>query len=84
MTKTKKNVLGTSGAGQEKKFKAHRPKYKDDMRKAYDIGYAHGWDGAYDIPKRMGARKAAAMGYHKGVRNRKKSDKYVSQYKRRG
>ena len=84
MTKTKKNVVRANSASQEKTVKPRRPKYKDDMRKAYDIGYARGWDDAYDIPKRMGARKVAAMGYHKGVRNRKKSDKYVSQYKRRG
>ena len=84
MTKTKKNVVRANSASQEKKVKSRRPKYKDDMKKSYTIGYARGWDDAYELPKRVGARKMAAIGYQKGARNRKKSDKYVSQYKKRG
>ena len=55
-------------------------RYKTDIRTAYDIGYSRGWDDAYDIPKRTGARHAAALGYSKGVRNHRKADKYVSTY----
>ena len=29
---------------------------KSDLMDAYDIGFAKGWDDAYLIPKRMGAR----------------------------
>ena len=54
--------------------------YRSDMKTAYGKGYVKGWDDAYDIPKRAGARHAAALGYSKGVRNHRKADKYVSTY----
>jgi len=54
--------------------------YKQDIKTAYGIGYAKGWDDAYTIPKRFGASLAASYGYKKGVRNRKRSDKYMKQY----
>ena len=59
-------------------------KYKDDIRTAYDIGYTRGWDDAYDIPKRVGSKTAAAYGYKKGLRNRKRADKYTNQYNHGG
>lgn len=59
-------------------------KYKTDIRTAYDIGYTTGWDGAYDIPKRIGAQTAAAYGYKKGMRNRRRTDQYTKQYQRYG
>ena len=58
-------------------------KYGSDIRTAYDIGYKRGWDDCYDIPNRVGARTAAAYGYRKGAKNRRKSDKYIKQYDRR-
>ena len=70
----------------QKKFeqvKTYGKKYGSDIRTAYDIGYKRGWDDAYDIPKRLGARTAAAYGYQKGAKNRRKSDKYIKQYDRR-
>ncbi len=62
--------------------KTYGRNYKSDIRKAYDTGYARGWDDAYDIPKRFGAKIAAAYGYKKGIRNRRRSDKYTNQYSR--
>ncbi len=64
--------------------KGYGRKYKSDIRDAYDIGYARGWDDAYDIPKRFGAKTAAAYGYRKGIKCRHKSDKYTKQYARKG
>ena len=66
---------------QTDKVKQYGKKYKSDLQKAYEIGYGKGWDDSYDIPKRFGAQTAAAYGYKKGVSNRRKSDKYVGQYK---
>ena len=59
-------------------------RYKSDIRTAYDIGYSKGWDDAYDIPKRFGAKTAAAYGYKKGIKCRYKADKYTKQYQRKG
>lgn len=64
--------------------KAYGSKYKTDIRTAYDIGYSKGWDDAYDIPKRFGAKTAAAYGYKKGIKCRYKADKYTKQYQRKG
>ncbi len=58
--------------------------YKNDIRKAYDLGYSRGWDDSYDVPKRLGAKTAAAYGYKKGIKCRRKSDKYNAQYERKG
>ena len=59
-------------------------RYKTDIRTAYDIGYAKGWDDAYEIPKRFGAKTAAAYGYKKGLKQRYKTDKSIKQYQRKG
>ena len=71
--------------GQKKyeQAKTSVKKYGSDIRTAYDIGYKRGWDDCYDIPNRVGARTAAAYGYRKGAKNRRKSDKYIKQYNRR-
>lgn len=71
--------------GQKKyeQAKTSVKKYGSDIRTAYDIGYKRGWDDCYDIPNRVGARTAAAYGYRKGAKNRRKSDKYIKQYERR-
>lgn len=53
---------------------------KSDLMDAYDIGFAKGWDDAYLIPKRMGARSKAAEGYKKGIKSRMIVDKYMAQY----
>ena len=66
---------------QTDKIKQYGKNYKSDLQKAYEIGYGKGWDDSYDIPKRVGAKTAAAYGYKKGITNRRKSDKYVKQYK---
>ena len=71
--------------GQKKyeQAKTSAKKYGSDIRTAYDIGYSRGWNDAYDVPKRFGAKTAAAYGYKKGLANRRKSDKYIKQYDRR-
>ncbi len=66
---------------QTDKVKQYGKNYKSDLQKAYEIGYGKGWDDSYDIPKRVGAKTAAAHGYKKGIVNRRKSDKYTNQYK---
>lgn len=66
---------------QTDKVKQYGKNYKSDLQKAYEMGYAKGWGDSYDIPKRVGAKTAAAYGYKKGVVNRRKSDKYTKQYK---
>ena len=68
---------------QVDKVKKYGKTYKSDLQKAYGIGYGKGWEDSYNIPKRFGAKLAAVYGYKKGVSNRRKSDKYVSQYKGR-
>lgn len=62
------------------KDKNNKPKYRDDIRKAYDIGYSKGWDDAYTIPNRFGSKLVAGFGYMKGYKNRYKADKYTAQY----
>ena len=69
---------------QGEKVKNYGKKYRADLRTAYDVGYKCGWDGAYDIPKCIGAKTAAAYGYKNGAKNRVKSDKYIKQYQRGG
>ena len=69
---------------QGEKVKTYGKKYGADLRAAYDMGYARGWDDAYEIPNRVGAKTAAAYGYKKGAKNRVKSDKYIKQYNRGG
>lgn len=71
--------------GQKKyeQAKTSAKKYGSDIRTAYDIGYSRGWNDAYDVPKRFGAKTTAAYGYKKGLANRRKSDKYIKQYDRR-
>ena len=66
---------------QTDKVKQYGKDYTSDLQKAYEIGYGKGWDDSYDVPKRVGAKTAAAYGYKKGIVNRRKSDKYVNQYK---
>ena len=61
--------------------KAYQKQVKSDKDTAYDIGFKHGWDEAYNIPKRYSARAAAAQGFKKGVVNRYRSDKYAIHYK---
>ena len=58
--------------------KAYQKQLKSDKDTAYDIGFKHGWDEAYNIPKRYSARSAAAQGFKKGVVNRYRSDKYAN------
>ena len=75
--KTKNNSRSVNGNTSKAKSKNS---YRSDMKTAYGKGYVKGWDDAYDIPKRAGARHTAALGYSKGVRNHRKADKYVSTY----
>ena len=69
---------------QTDRVKQYGKGYKTDLQKAYDIGYGKGWEDAYEIPNRLGAKTVAAYAYRKGVVNRKRSDRYVKQYKNKG
>ena len=64
--------------------KTYGKKYGSDIRTAYDVGFAQGWDDAYNVPNRLVCRTAAAYGYRKGIKAHYKSDKYQKQYQRRG
>ena len=82
-----KETGGKVKAYGQKKYeqaKTSAKKYGSDIRTAYDVGYRRGWDDCYEIPNRVGARTAAAYGYRKGAKNRRKSDKYTKQYNRGG
>ena len=61
--------------------KAYQKQLKSDKNSAFDVGFKHGWDEAYNIPKRYSARSAAAQGFKKGVNNRYRSDKYANYHK---
>ena len=58
--------------------------YKGDIVDAHDIGYALGWDHAYDIPDRLFAKTAATYGFKKGMRNKHRIDKYNKIYQKQG
>ena len=81
-------VLNNKGKSYAKKqtdkVREYGKNYKSDLQKAYEIGYAKGWEDTYDIPKRVGAKTVATYGYRKGLTNRKKADKYTKQYKGNG
>ena len=64
--------------------KAYGRKYGSDIRTAYDIGYARGWEDWQDVPNRFMCRTAAAYGYRKGFKAHHKTYKYQTQYQRRG
>ena len=69
-------------AGQ--KVKTYGKSYADDITCAHDIGYALGWDHAYDIPNRLFAKTAATYGFKKGMRNKHRVDKYTKTYQKKG
>ena len=69
---------------QADKVKTYGRNYKSDLQKAYEIGYAKGWEDSYHIPNRVGAKTAATYGYRQALSNRKKADKYTKQYKGNG
>ena len=75
--KKTKDFVGNKTA----QVKAYQKQVKSDKDTAFDIGFKHGWDEAYNIPKRYSARSAAAKGFKKGVVNRYRSDKYAKHYK---
>ena len=64
--------------------KKNKKSYKSDIVKSYDIGYAKGWDDAYTVPKRFGSKIVASYGYKKGIRDRRRADKYTKQYNKIG
>lgn len=58
--------------------------YKGDLVDAHDIGYALGWDNAYNIPDRFLSKTVAAYGFRKGMRNKFRIDKYNKTYQKKG
>jgi len=69
-----------AGVTQKKK----KNSYKSDIVDAHDIGYALGWDNAYNIPDRLFAKTAASYGFRKGMRNKFRTDKYAKTYQKKG
>ena len=80
----KKSGFKESVKNTGQKVKTYGKNYKSDIVKAYDIGYARGWDDAYNVPKRFGTKIAASYGYKKGIRDRRRADKYTKQYSKIG
>jgi hypothetical protein len=72
-----KSMLGTSTKHRSKSFKG-------DIVDAHDIGYALGWDHAYNIPDRLFAKTVAAYGFRKGMRNKFRTDQYAKTYQKKG
>ena len=66
------------------KAKKSKKSYKSDIVDAHDIGYALGWDHAFDIPDRFLAKTAAAYGFKKGMRNKHRVDKYNKTKQKKG
>ena len=65
----------------KKRKNTSQPKsIKAALDKAYSIGYSKGWNDAYNVPRHVGARAAAAFGYDRGVRNRRRSDTYAKRF----
>lgn len=64
---------------QKKSLKERVKTSSDNVKAAYGIGYALGWDDCYKIPNSFGTRYAATYGFSKGIKYRKRSDKYVKQ-----
>lgn len=89
-TKTKKkfmdSVKETGGKIKTKvketgsKVKSYAKTYKEDMERAYNIGYAQGWEDGVKIPSRVGAQTSAVTGYRNGMNNRRKTDKAQKKY----
>ena len=64
------------------KVKNYSKEYGSDMRQAYQVGYKRGWEDAYEIPNRFGARAVASYGYGRGVKKHHAADKSVENYKK--
>ena len=79
--KKKNSKIKTYVVDKYNSGKAKVKKYQDDLQTAYDIGYKIGWEEAHKIPNRFGARARASAGIYYGIRNRRRSDKYVKKYK---
>ncbi len=77
---TMKNT-GTKNPEQKKSF---GKRYRGDLNTAYDMGFANGWDNAYEFPKRFLSSLYASIGYKNGVKSRHKYDKFVKQYSKKG
>jgi hypothetical protein len=73
-------AIKTAGAKAKKSAKS----YKRDIVDAHDIGYALGWDYAFDIPDRFLAKTVAAYGFRKGMCNKRRIDKYNKTYQKKG
>lgn len=80
-TKTKKNYK-QSIKNTGSKIKTSAKSYKQDLEKAYNIGYAQGWEDCDKIPSRFGAQTLAVTGYKSGINKRKKSVKAQNKYKK--
>ncbi len=77
-------IYANGFVGKKAKSKQKKNKWIADIRLAHDKGYAKGWEEAYNIPKRFGAKIAAAYGYTKGAKDRMSADKYIAKYNRQG
>ena len=77
-------TTSTKNGEKPKKVRKYFGDYKNDLVDAHDIGYALGWDHAFDIPDRFLAKTVAAYGFKKGIRNKCRSDKYHKTYQKKG
>ena len=75
----KQNVKNV-GSRAKNSVKKVATNYRDDLDKAFTLGYQSGWNDAYKIPNRTGALMFASVGYGRGVKNRQRSDLYNRRY----
>ena len=53
---------------------------KENISKAYNLGYKKGWEEANNIPKGFLTTTSATIGFKNGIKGRRKSDKYTNTY----
>ena len=66
------------------KIRKKYDKYKADLSDAFDIGYASGWETSFEVPDCMLGKIHAALGFKKGLRDRRRVENYTKRYKKKG
>jgi hypothetical protein len=64
------------GAYQAYVLPAHRPKLVTNWKEGYRIGYRAGWESSDTYPKGAFSLHRASKGFHDGMRNKRRYDKY--------
>ncbi len=73
------STAGKAKAAGKKAVQAAKS-YSGKMKRAYDDGFAAGFEAAQNMPKVTGARAAAVIGFNNGARARQRSEKSKKKY----